>query len=199
MIRINLLPFRAARKKENVRRQISIFLLSLLFISVALVYYNIRLSSEIDVLNAKREKTKKELNATEKKARQVDNIKRQLNLLKKKRGVIDSLQINRREPVQLVDAMTQLVIPGRMWFTNFTFSGRNVNITGTALDNQTVADFMIRLERSGLFSGVNLKAVKKAGKGSRNLKSFSISCRKRPMKKKTAPKKKAQKGKARKK
>jgi type IV pilus assembly protein PilN len=28
MIRINLLPFRAARKKENIRRQLSIYVLS---------------------------------------------------------------------------------------------------------------------------------------------------------------------------
>ena len=28
MIRINLLPFRAARKKENIRRQLTIFALS---------------------------------------------------------------------------------------------------------------------------------------------------------------------------
>ena len=37
MIRINLLPFRAARKKENVRRQVSVFLLSLVLVVIIAV------------------------------------------------------------------------------------------------------------------------------------------------------------------
>ena len=35
MIRINLLPFRSTRKKENIRRQLSIFVLSLILAVVA--------------------------------------------------------------------------------------------------------------------------------------------------------------------
>ena len=53
MIRINLLPFRAARKKENVRRQVSIFFLSFFFVVVVLVYYHISLGSKITNLKAK--------------------------------------------------------------------------------------------------------------------------------------------------
>ena len=52
MIRINLLPFRAARKKENIRRQVSIFLLSLVFLLIILFYYNSSLSSQIDGLKS---------------------------------------------------------------------------------------------------------------------------------------------------
>ena len=48
MIRINLLPFRAARKKENVRRQISLFLLSLAFL---LVVSGSAVAKEIKVLS----------------------------------------------------------------------------------------------------------------------------------------------------
>lgn len=38
MIRINLLPYRAAQKKENIRRQISIFLLLLILMTLALFF-----------------------------------------------------------------------------------------------------------------------------------------------------------------
>ena len=39
---------------------------------------------------------------------------------------------------------------------------QNVNISGVALDNTTVADFMVRLENSGLFKEVDLKTLKRA-------------------------------------
>ena len=61
MIRINLLPFRSARKKENIRRQVSIFLLSLAFMLIILFYYNYNLSSKMDNLNTKIKDTKSDL------------------------------------------------------------------------------------------------------------------------------------------
>lgn len=51
MIRINLLPYRAAQKKENVRRQISIFVLAVIMVAGILLYYNISLNNDIDALN----------------------------------------------------------------------------------------------------------------------------------------------------
>jgi len=53
MIQINLLPYRAARKKENIRKQISIFFFSFLLIVVILLFYNMSLQKRIDVLNTK--------------------------------------------------------------------------------------------------------------------------------------------------
>ena len=61
MIRINLLPFRTDRKKENIRRQVSIFLLSLAFMLIILFYFNFSLNSKIDKLNSNIKDTKSDL------------------------------------------------------------------------------------------------------------------------------------------
>ena len=61
MIRINLLPFRAARKKENIRRQVSIFLLSLAFMLIILFYFNFSLNSKIGNLNSNIKATNSDL------------------------------------------------------------------------------------------------------------------------------------------
>ena len=53
MIRINLLPFRSARKKENIRRQLSIFVLSLILTVVAIFGVNLLLDSQIGDLNSR--------------------------------------------------------------------------------------------------------------------------------------------------
>ena len=58
MIRINLLPYRAAQKKENIRRQISIFVLAVIMVVGILVYYNISLNNDIDALNTQIKNTK---------------------------------------------------------------------------------------------------------------------------------------------
>jgi len=184
MIRINLLPFRSARKKENIRRQVSIFLLSLAFMLIILFYYNFSLNSKIDKLNAQIKDTKSELKKYEKINKEIAEIKKKLDNLKKKMAVMDTLEAGRFAPIRLMDAMTQVIVPKRMWFTRLQSKGQRVNISGVALDNTTVADFMVRLENSGLFKEVDLKTLKR-GKGTKGatskFKTFSIVCTKKPL------------------
>ena len=183
MIRINLLPFRAARKKENIRRQVSVFLLSLVFLLIILFYYNWSLGSKINGLNAKIKETKTELEEYNKINKEIATIKRKLSNLKKKMAVMDTLEANRFEPTRLMDVMTQVIVPKRMWFTSLVSKKKVVNIKGIALDNKTVADFMVRLEQSGLFREVDLKTLKQRKVRKSNLKSFQISCKKKLQKK----------------
>ena len=184
MIRINLLPFRAARKKENIRRQVSIFLLSLVFMLIILFYYNYNLNSKIGKLNTKIKDTKTELAKYNKINKEIATIKKKLSNLKKKLAVMEKLEADRFAPTQLMDLMTQVVVPKRMWFTRMESKGKRVNINGIAMDNKTVADFMVRLESSGLFKEVDLKTLKRKRVQKSNLKSFKISCIKAPLKKK---------------
>ena len=109
MIRINLLPFRTERKKENVRRQVSLFLLSLILVLIVLVYYNFNLSSKIGNLNKKIADTKTDLNRYNEINQEIAKIKKNLEILRKKMAVIEQLESDRHAPVQLLDTMTQLL------------------------------------------------------------------------------------------
>jgi type IV pilus assembly protein PilN len=74
--------------------------------------------------------------------------------------------------------MTQVLMAKRMWFTKLEVQEKLVRINGIALDNKTVADFMVRLQNCGLFSNVNLKTLKRQLVQKSNLKSFQIICTK---------------------
>jgi type IV pilus assembly protein PilN len=174
MIRINLLPFRADRKKENVRRQVSLFLLSLILVLLVLVYYNFILNSKIGKLNNKISATKAELQRYNEINKEIARIKNNLETLRKKMAVIEKLESDRHAPVQLLDTMTQVLMAKRMWFTKLDVNEKTVDIQGIALDNKTVADFMVRLQNCGLFSSVNLKTLKRQEVRRSNLKSFQI-------------------------
>ena len=176
MIRINLLPFRAARQKENIRRQVSIFLLSLAFLLIILFYYNWTLGNKVDNLNAQIKYTQSELDKYDKINKEIAEIKKKLSNLKKKMDVMETLEANRFEPTRLLDVMTQVIVPKRMWFTHLDSKDNSVKITGVALDNKTVADFMVRLEKSGLFSDVDLNTLQQVKVDKSNFKRFQISC-----------------------
>jgi type IV pilus assembly protein PilN len=177
MIRINLLPFRAARKKENIRRQISVFLLSFLLVTVAIIYYNMKLNSKMLDMNTRTEKITKELSKYTKINNEIKLIKKKSELVTKKTNVIKNLELSSEDAVRLLDAMTNMVIEKRMWLTMLETKGKTVNLNGVALDNKTVADFMTRLEDSKLFKKVKLETTKKqVFKKTINLKTFEITC-----------------------
>ena len=183
MIHINLLPFRAARKKENVRRYVSIFLLSFGFVGIALFYCHLTLSAQIYDLNTQVDSVTNQLKTKRKAAQEVDEIKKVLDVLKIKIEGIQIINSRRREPVQLLDTMTRVVIPKRMWFTSYKTDNQAVAIRGMALDQKTVADFMTQLESTGLFSSVNLATLKHVNMENLGLKSFEVSCNKVPLEK----------------
>jgi type IV pilus assembly protein PilN len=181
MIRINLLPFRSNRKKENIRRQLSIFLLSLVFVVVAIFGIYLLLSNQVDGLNSRIASTQAELEKYDKINREIEEIKKKLDNLNKKLAVIRELEVSRYEPVRLMDTLAQVAIEKRMWFTALDAKTDVVNISGVAMDDKTVADFMVRLEGSGLFSSVSLRTLRQVEIQKTNLKSFEISCQKKPI------------------
>ena len=179
MIRINLLPFRAARKKENIRRQISVFFLSVFLMLAVLTFYNIHLGGRIKALKKNVTVTEAELQKYQKITQQIEDIKKKLAILQKKTEVIRKLETDRFEPVQILEAMTEKIIAKRMWFTSFNDHPKDIKVTGIALDNKTVADFMTRLEGSGWFSAVKLNTLEKHVVQGSSLKKFSIVCNKK--------------------
>jgi type IV pilus assembly protein PilN len=178
MIRINLLPFRKARKKENVRQQISIFILVLIFLTLGMSYFALALNRKIQDLDNRIKTSNQQLSELTVLTKEIDDIKKKLDTIKKKTAVIKNLERNRKSSVILLDTMTSMVIPGRMWFTSLSDISDSVEINGLALDNKTVADFMIKLEGSKLFNSVSLKTIKQQAIKDVELKNFEISCRK---------------------
>ena len=193
MIRINLLPFRAARKKENIRRQVSIFFLSTFLVLIVLAYYNFHLGSKVKKLDNAIAETQEEVQKYKKITAKIEEIKRKLAILQKKTDVIRKLEKNRFEPVVMMDTMSDKIIAKRMWFKDFTAKGNKVVINGVAMDEKTIADFMTRLETTGMYASGNLKTIKKQVLKGSSLRSFKIECNK------PKPKKKKKKSKGKKK
>ncbi|MCP3954564.1 MAG: pilus assembly protein PilN, partial [Desulfobacterales bacterium] len=110
------------------------------------------------------------------KNKEVKILEKKLKVLKQKTQVIEDLDASREDAVRLLDKMTEVLVPGRMWLASFSAMGNSVKISGTAMDNKTVADFMTNLQKVEQFSSVNLQQTsQKAFKPGVFFKSFSIS------------------------
>jgi type IV pilus assembly protein PilN len=185
MIRINLLPFRTARKKENIRRQVSIFLLSVALVLIVAFWVNHLLSGKINTLNDQVKSTQAQVDKYNKINQEIEEIKKKLDLLNKKIDVIKSLDQTRKAPVELLDDISRMTVEKRMWLTRLEEQAGKIKVVGIAVDNPTVAEYMTRIESSQKYVGVKLLSVNQDNSIEElNLKSFGISFQKKPAKKK---------------
>ena len=160
MIRINLLPYRAARKKENIRIQVNVFLGSVFIVVLLVGWYNSYLNGRVQGLNTEIKTTKDQVAKYKKINEEIAEIKKKLDVLDRKIKVIESLEADRKAPMQNLDSLYNLLVEKRMWYTQIEEKGKTFKVSGIALDNQTVADYMTRIEKSPRFQNVRLSAIK---------------------------------------
>ncbi|MBU0989930.1 MAG: PilN domain-containing protein [Proteobacteria bacterium] len=160
MIKINLLPFRAARKKENIRREVSIGLLMVVFFIVIMVYLNFSLSKQLTTLKAEEEGARKELARYAEDNRVATQIKGKIKEIKDKLHVIRELEKEKEGPLQLLEDVALSVPEDRLWLQSLAENEGILTIKGTAMDNDTVALFMTNLEKAKSIKSVDLKGTK---------------------------------------
>jgi type IV pilus assembly protein PilN len=183
MIRINLLPYRAARKKENIRIQVNVFVGSIIIVIGIIFLFNSFLGGKIDNLNSEISSTEQQVAKYEQINKEIAEIKKKLDVLDRKIQVINSLERDRKVPVENLDSLYKLVVEKRMWYTQIDEKGSSVKVSGVAIDNQTVADYMVRLETSERFTNVRLASIKqyKLQNQDLTLKQFDINFQKKEM------------------
>ena len=182
MIRINLLPYRAARKKENIRIQLNIFIGSIVILFLLVWVFNSFLGGRVDRLNKEIASTKAQVAKYQKIMKEIAEIKKKLSILDRKIEVIESLEADRKAQVENLDSLYLLLVEKRMWYTGLEENNKTFKVTGIALDNYTVADFMTRIEKSNRFDNVKLASVKQHAMTEKNLKlkKFEINFRNKP-------------------
>jgi type IV pilus assembly protein PilN len=196
MIRINLLPFRAARKKENIRRQITIYALVVVLLFTIMVYYSIQLHSTLSNLKDKEKSVQAELKTYQKTVRKINQLEKKIKEIEAKLKVIRQLEKNKTGPVHLLEEIARAVPKDKLWLSSFKESKGSLNLTGTAMDNETVALFMTNLEKSDYITRVNLHSTKLRNlpKYKLRVSDFVLDCKTYAFQeKKPAPKKTARK------
>ncbi|MEJ2700481.1 MAG: PilN domain-containing protein [Desulfuromonadales bacterium] len=176
MIRINLLPIKAAKKTEQLRVQVIILLLSvgIVLIGCAGVYAALQVRIGTEKKNIAR--TESEIGKLQKSIGEVAHFKKLQSDLRGKLDVLDKLKEGKSGPVHILDELSQ-AMPEKVWLTSFKESDGAVSISGLGINEETVARFMQDLEASPYFQDVELKVIEQHSQGPLKLQKFQVSCR----------------------
>lgn len=175
MIRINLLPVRAAKKKDLGLKQL--VLLALLVVGALLgnYYWWSSVDSTLDTTKTQIAKLEQDIAQLDKIIGEVNEISKQKKALEEKLAVLEKLRKGRTGPVRMLDELAT-VMPEKVWITTIDEKGGSMVIKGGALTNEDLADLMKALKKSPFFSEPSLKkSVQSRKKGAQV--DFELTCK----------------------
>lgn len=158
MARINLLPWRAERRKQRQREfgvMLGMAALGGLLLSLLIwFYYDMQVRGQQDrnaYLQTEIEKVKKQ-------NEEIKRLDEQKNRLLARKAVIEQLQAKRSQMVHLFDALVR-TIPDGVVLTALTQDGDMLTLEGRTQSNARVSAYMRNLEVSGWMTSPELSII----------------------------------------
>jgi type IV pilus assembly protein PilN len=155
MIRINLLPLKEAQRALGRRRQMSLAVLSVAVALLVMIVPYLMQRRTLSTLDREVSQLNSDIAKLNTQAQEVRDLEKKRAELQAKLKVIDDLKQKRVGPVHILQDLGDAA-PEKLWLVESTDVGGQATITGMALDNQTIAEFMRRLQTSKYFYDVDL-------------------------------------------
>ncbi|MBS0192750.1 MAG: PilN domain-containing protein [Proteobacteria bacterium] len=162
MAKVNLLPWRAERRKE---RQQAFYVMLGLAVAAALViglgaymFY----SQQIDGQNARNAYLTDQITQLDAKIKEIEALDRKKEILLRRKDVIEQLQANRSQMVHLFDELVR-TIPDGVRLTSVKQDGNKLTLQGLSQSNARVSAYMRNIESSGWMTNPDLNVIEAAG------------------------------------
>ena len=162
MARINLLPWRAERRKQRQKEFMTMLGLAagaaLLLSFLIVMYYN----GQIEGQQNRNQYLRDQIKLVDEQIKEIEALdKKKANLLARKQ-VIEELQANRSQMVHLFDQLVR-TIPEGVRLSSIAQAGQSLTLTGQAQSNARVSSYMRNLEESGWMANPDLSIIEAKG------------------------------------
>jgi len=174
MIRINLLPWREARRKAQ-RQHLAVLggmvaVLGLLIVGAV----HLTIAGYISIQNDRNAFLKKENVRLEKEIEEIQKLKSEIAALLARKQVIERLQADRAQAVYLLQEMVKQV-PDGVYLKSVKQTGFKVNLIGYSQSNARVSTLMRNLEASPYLEKPELIEIKSATVSNKRVSEFNMS------------------------
>jgi len=174
MIRINLLPVRAKKKREFGQQLLVLFGLVIAGAALGNYLWYRQVDDRLTQVNRQIDSTRAQITQLEKTIGEVKNITQEKKALEDKLKVLDTLKKGRTGPVKVLDEIST-IIPARVWMAEYGEQAGVASIKGFAVAYDDLSTFAQKLKTSKFFSEVSIKkASQKTDSGSVD---WEITCR----------------------
>ncbi|MEG3191803.1 PilN domain-containing protein [Lysobacter sp. D1-1-M9] len=162
MARINLLPWRAERRKQRQKdfaKMLGLSLVAAIALAFLIISYH---NGQIEGQNERNAFLQAEIAEVDKAIAEIDELDRQKSRLLARKEVIEQLQANRSQMVHLFDSLVRTIPDGAV-LTSIRQDDQILTLNGRAQSNARVSTYMRNLEGSGWLTSPELAIIEAAG------------------------------------
>lgn len=176
MLKINLLPIRQLKKRAKAKKQLFGMFLLFIMVLALLAVTGVLQAQKISGLQNDIAVLQKEKDSYKPTLAKIAKLKKDREELIRKTEIIKKLRTDSSLTVRTLDEVANRIDNQRMWLDSLNQQGTSLRLSGVALDNQTIAQFMDNLKASPIVQDVTLAGSSLKIVSGRNLKSFDLNC-----------------------
>jgi type IV pilus assembly protein PilN len=162
MAKVNLLPWRAERRKHR-QREFYVLLGSAAIGALVLgVLISVYYSGQINGQNERNTYLTEQITKLDAQIKEIEALDLKKDRLLRRKEVIEQLQANRAQMVHLFDELVR-TIPEGVRLTSLKQNGEQLTLEGQSQSNARVSAYMRNLESSGWMTNPDLSIIEAAG------------------------------------
>ncbi len=174
MIRINLLPHRAEKRKARQIQFIAFGVISLLLGAAVVGMVHAAISGKIAYQERRNTYLKQETEILDKQIAEIKKLREQTDALLARKTVVENLQTTRNDVVHLLDQMLR-ILPEGVYLKSIKQTKDKINLLGFAQSNARVSTLMRAIDDSPWLESPSLVEIHASGSGTSRLSEFTLN------------------------
>ena len=174
MIRVNLLPHRAEKRKARQVQFIILSAFSLVLGAVIVGFVYVAIDTQISYQERRNTYLKQEIAVLDKQIEEIRKLREQTQALLSRKTVVENLQSTRSDVVHLLDQMLR-ILPDGVYLKSLKQNGYGINVVGYAQSSARVSTLMRSIEDSPWLDTPTLIQVQAATVGGKRLSEFQLN------------------------
>jgi type IV pilus assembly protein PilN len=174
MIRINLLPHRAEKRRARQTQFIALTLLTLVLAVFTVGAVHVVISTQIAYQERRNDYLRQEIAVLDKQIAEIRALREQNKMLMARKTVVESLQGTRSDVVHLLDQMLR-ILPDGVYLKSIKQTGNRISLVGYAQSNARVSSLMRSLEDSPWLDSPALVEIHSTTANGARMNEFSLN------------------------
>ena len=174
MIRINLLPHRAEKRRAQQAQFIAFSVISVILGAMIVIFVHVAIMAQIEYQEGRNAYLNKEIAVLDKQIDEIKKLREQTQSLLARKKVVENLQSTRADVVHLMDQMLR-ILPDGVYLKSLKQAGNKISVVGYAQSNARVSTLMRSIDDSPWLQSPVLIEIRATSVGTARISEFSLT------------------------
>jgi len=174
MIRINLLPHRAEKRRARQIQFAALSVISVVLGALLVGFVHAAISSQISYQERRNAYLKQETAILDKQIEEIKKLREQTQSLLARKDAVEKLQSDRSDVVHLLDQMLR-ILPDGVYLKTLKQTGNKINVVGYAQSNARISTLMRAIEDSPWLDSPALVEIHASSAGGARVSEFTLT------------------------